>query len=53
MDDEDEQRAEFIAQAWNLAYQRANPPSNAYDDAERAGREAAKKWDAERKVKAQ
>jgi hypothetical protein len=42
-----EHRAEFIAQAWNHAYERAHPPGNAYDDAERAGRAAAKRWDAE------
>ena len=48
-DDQDEARAEFIAQAWNAAYEKAFPPSRAYDDAERAGRKAAADWDKARR----
>ena len=42
---EKEAREEFIAQAWNAAYQRAYPPERSYEEAEKAGRAAAKEWD--------
>ena len=44
-DAEKEARQDHIARAWNAAYERASPPDRAYDEAERAGKIAAKAWD--------
>lgn len=42
----DSDRADYIAAAWNSAYERAYPPDTAYDKAEAAGKAAALAWDA-------
>ena len=41
----DTPRSDFIAAAWNDAYQRAQPPSTAYSKAQAAGFRAAIEWD--------
>lgn len=41
----EDDRSDYIARAWNEAYERAYPPGTSYDKAEQAGRAAAIEWD--------